>query len=498
MTDVSSSPWAATGIAGLDHILRGGLPRDLFYLVHGGPGTGKTTLGMQFLLEGARRGERVLYISLLKTRDELERFMASHNWSLEGVDLLDLPDNVRRLATDEQTFFNTADIELREVNDAILQAVERTKPQRLVFDSVSELALLVDNQYQLRRQLLRLKQKLEGMGCTTLFNLIETETVDMPTIQTVIQGCLQLGMDEANYGPPRRWLNIPKMMSSDYIAGHHDLRLTTGGLTVFPRLEATPRELQDGWPVVSSGIAEIDTLFGGGLEEGTACLVTGSTGAGKSTLASLYVQAAARRGERPLVFCFDARRQTFIRRSKSLGLDIVKHIDKGLVDLRQINVGDLLPGQFAQDIRVAVEDHGVKVVVIDSIGGYINAMPGQQHLIVQLHEILSYLSAAGVLTVMVAPVHGLSGEGMSEVTTSYIADTVVLMRMFEAAGRIRRCISVLKKRHGDHEKTIRELTIGAEGIVVGEPLKRFSGVLSGTPTYLGDVNELLEPDGEDG
>jgi circadian clock protein KaiC len=497
LTDASSSPRAATGVAGLDHILRGGLPRNLFYLVHGGPGTGKTTLGMQFLTEGLRQGERVLYISLLKTREELERFMASHNWSLEGIDLLDLPDNVRRLATDEQTFFNTADVELREVNDAILQAVERTKPQRLVFDSISELALLVDNQYQLRRQLLRLKQKLEGMNCTTLFLLIETETVDMPTIQTVIQGAIQLGMDEADYGPPRRWLNVTKMMAPNYIAGRHDMHLATDGLTVYPRLQVPPKERQADWPMVSSGIEQIDTLFGGGLEEGTACLVTGSTGAGKSTLASLYVQAAARRGDRSLVFCFDERRQTFIRRAQNLSLEIVKHIDRGLVDLRQVNVGELLPGQFVQDIRGAVEDDGVKVIVIDSIGGYLSAMPGREHLVVQLHELLSYLSAAGVLTLMVAPVHDVTGDAVGEATTSYIADTVVLMRVFEAAGRMRRCISVLKKRHGDHEKTVRELTIGAEGIVVGKPLHRFSGVLSGTPTFLGDVNELLEPDGED-
>ncbi|MFW6038992.1 MAG: ATPase domain-containing protein [bacterium] len=483
----------STGIPGLDHLLRGGLPQGMTYLIHGGPGTGKTTLGFQFLLEGVRRGERVLYASLLQTRSELEMVIRSHGWSLEGIDLLELPDNIRQRSTDEQTLFSPGDIELHEVTDVILQAIQKHRPQRLVFDSITELAVLVDSRYQLRRQMLKLKQQLSDTGCTTLFTVNDTEAVDLPSIQTAVHGVLEMGIHRPKYGPPARWVEATKMRGLNYLGGRHDLGLQTGGIVVFPRLEIHHRDRQPQWTLISSGNVELDALFGGGLEEGTACLITGTTGAGKSTLASVYVSAAAERGDRSIIFCFDERKHTFLRRSEELGMGFVRKIEQGLVDLRQVDVGALMPGEFAEQIRYAVDERGVKVVVIDSIGGYLNAMPEQQQLIVQLHELLSYLGEAGVLTILIMPMHGLGSIGSGlDLETSYIADTVVMMRHFEAVGEVRRCVSVLKKRHGHHERTIREITIGRGGVHVGPSLVDFQRTLSGTPEFIGHREKLMQ------
>lgn len=495
-TAIDTLPRMSIGVAGLDHVLRGGLPKDMVYLIHGGPGTGKTTLGFQFLLEGVRRGQRVLYASLLQTRNELESIVASHGWSLDGIDLLDLPEGVRRISTDEQTLFSPGEVELHEVTEAIVQAIQTHRPERLVFDSVTELAVLVDSPYQLRRQLLKLKQQLNDTGCTTLLTVNDTEAVDLPSIQTVMHGVIEMGILRPHYGPPRRWLEMSKVRGIDYLAGRHDFRLQTGGITVFPRLEIDASVESDLRDVVPSGDAELDALFGGGLEEGTACLITGTTGAGKSTLSALYVQAAAERGERSIIFCFDERRQTFIRRAEGLGMDIVDHIRDGLVDLRQVDVGSLSPGELADQIRSAVDNAGARIVVIDSVSGYLNAMHEQRSLIVQLHEILSYLGGQGVLTLLVAPTHGLGSgaDRVMDIDTSYIADTVVLMRHFEAAGEVRRCISVLKKRHGYHERAIREVMIDRGGVKVGRPLTNFVGVLSGAPQYVGESTNLMPQD----
>lgn len=499
MSEIVSHPKISTGVLGLDHILRGGLPQSMVYLIHGGPGTGKTTLSFQFLLEGVRQGERVLYASLLQTRSELKMIAGSHGWSLEGINLLDLPDNIRRAATDEQTLFSPGEVELHEVTDTMIEAIHKHRPQRLVFDSITELAVLVDSRYQLRRQLLKLKQQLSDTDCTTLFTVNDTEAVDLPSIQTAVHGVAEIGIHRPHYGPPRRWLEVTKMRGMPFLAGRHDLRLKTGGIEVFPRLEVKQNHPPTQWSLVSSGNAELDTLFGGGLEGGTACLITGTTGAGKSVLASLYVQAAAERGDRSIIFCFDERKRTFIRRSEGLGLDIVGQIERGLVDLRQIDVGAATPGEFTEQIRYAVDEQKAKVVVIDSVSGYLHAMTEQRQLILQLHELLSYLGEAGVLTILIMPRHGFGGETGREldVDTSYIADTVVMMRHFEAMGEVRRCVSVLKKRHGKHEPTIREFTIGDGGVQVGPPLVDFRGVLSGTPEYVGDHHRLFQQQEDD-
>ncbi len=483
---------ASTGIEGLDHVLDGGFPENMTYLVHGGPGVGKTTLGFQFLLEGVRQGQRVLYASLLQTRAELEMVLASHGWSLDGVDLLELPEKIKETSIEEQSFFSTADVELHEVTDAIMQAVDRFEPQRMVFDSITELSILVDNLYQFRRQILKLKGRLSNIGCTTIFTASNTTTIDLDSIQTMVHGVLEMGMHRPYFGEPRRWIDVTKMRGMDFVGGIHDFRLRTGGIEVFPRTEVPHFARRPEWGLISSGIPELDRLFGGGLEEGTATLITGTTGAGKSTLASLYADAAAKRGERSVIYCFDERRQTFLRRSSGLGMDMKGHVEKGLVDLRQVHVGELTPGEFAHNIRHTVDEHGMKVLVIDSLNGYFNAMTEHRQLMIQMHELLSFLSGSGVLTLLIVAAQGFLVEKEIDVDASYIADTVVLMRNFEAGGTICRCISVLKKRYGDHEKTIRELQITQGGIRVGEPLRQFRGLLTGSPEFVGDMGRLLD------
>lgn len=483
-----------TGVPGLDHILGGGLPNGMVYLVHGGPGTGKTTLGFQFLFEGVRSRQRVLFASLLQRRRELEKIIASHGWSLDGIDLLDLPASIRRTSTDEQTMFSPGEVELQEVTDTIIEAIEKHRPQRLIFDSITELAVLVDSPHQLRRQMLKFKERLDEIGCTSLFTANDSMAVDLPSLQTAVHGVIELGIERPAYGLPRRWLETTKMRGLAYHGGRHDFSLQTGGIIVYSALEI-PSDVQEPplWSVVSSGNKELDMLFGGGLEEGTACLIAGTTGAGKSTLASIYVQAAAERDERSIIFCFDERRQTFIRRSEKLGLDIVRHIQEGRVDLRQVDFGNLTFGEFAHELTTAVNQQAVKVVVIDSLIGFFQVMPEQQ-LIVQLHEMLSYLGSAGVLTLLLVPSHGLAAAGAADfnVNVSYIADTVVMMRHFEATGEVRRCVSVLKKRHGEHERSIREFDSGPGGIRLGPPLTEFRNVLSGTPEYIGEQGKLMD------
>lgn len=486
------SPSVSTGVAGLDAILRSGLPAGMVYLVHGGPGSGKTTLGFQFLREGVRRKERVLFASLLQRRPELERIVASHGWNLEGIDLLDIPAHIRQSSTEEQTMFSPGEVELQEVTETIIAAIHEHRPQRLVFDSITELAVLVDNPLQLRRLMLKFKERLDETGCTSLFTANDTMAVDLPSLQTAVHGVIELGSTLPPHGAPRRWLEVTKMRGLAYSGGRHDFRLQEGGLEVYPRLEVPTINREPAWKVVSSGNAELDSLFGGGLESGTACLIKGTTGVGKSTLAALYVQAAAERGERSIMFCFDERRQTFIRRAKGLGLDIERYIDNGLVQLHQIDYGTLSLGAFIHYLREAVDEQHVSVVVIDSVSGFFLAVP-ETNQIVQLHELLTYLGRSDVLTLMLLPTHGLGDASDADIETnaSYIADTVVLMRHFEAVGDVRRCISVLKKRHGDHERSIREIRSGRGGVKIGPPLTEFRNVLSGTPEYVGQKGSLL-------
>ena len=483
----------STGVEGLDDILYGGLPAGRIYLVYGDAGTGKTTVGLQFLMAGAAAGKRCLCITLLQTLLELSDVTSSHNWETTGITMTELPREIREAATIGQTVFTTADVELSEVTDAIEAAVREHEPECLFIDSVSELGVLVDTGYQMRRQLLKLKQLLDSISCTTILSSGLAGGLDDGTLETLVHGIIGLELRAPEFGRVRRRVLVTKMRGMNFQAGYHDADIHTGGLRVYPRIlvGGARRGPRDN---VTSGNAGIDALLGGGMEEGTACVISGTSGAGKSTLSSLYVHAAANRGVPASVFCFDERVETLLQRSARLGMPLDEHIDSGLVRIHQVNVGDVSPGLLAHMIRHAVERDNVRIVVLDSLSGYLQSMPDERELTKQLHELLGYLSSAGVLSIMVVASHGLFGEVESPIDISYIADTVIVLRNFESRGEVRRCIAVLKKRHGEHEHTIRELGLGSDGIRVGEPLSSFSGVLTGLPRYEGTPSRLMQPD----
>lgn len=489
---------ASTGIAGLDTILNGGFPPHWIYLVQGAPGTGKTTLGLQFLLEGLRLGERVLYITLSHTERELQEIAASHGWSLENLPLYEISagEAANRLASD-QTVFHSADVELGETIDGILESIARVKPERLVFDPIEQIRLLTDSLLRYRKQLLKLKQTLTDINCTALFLTSDTLGDVGQDLESLVHGIVTLERKSPAYGSVRRQLEVVKGRGMRYHEGHHTFRIRTGGLEVYPRLETNPSQGHADWTNLKSGVKELDTLLGGGLEEGTACLVVGPTGTGKTSVATLYAYAAAERGEHAAIFLFDERPETFYRRAKGLGMDISNHVEAGLIHLQQVNTGELSPGEFVHDVRQVVEGNpkrkGVKVVVIDSLTGYLNAMPDETLLIPQMHDLLTYLSQRGVLTLLLMAQSGVMGSGeISPLDISYLADAVLLLRHFESEGRIRRAISVIKKRHGEHEQTIRELRITSAGVQIGEPITSFSNILTGTPTFEGNRQALLD------
>jgi circadian clock protein KaiC len=460
------------------------------YLVYGEAGTGKTTVGLQFLMAGAAQGKRCLGITLLQTLAELKEIITSHGWNTDGLILTELPTEVRNAASVGQTVFEPAEVELSEVADAVIAAIETHEPDCLFIDSLSELSVLVDTGYQLRRQLLRLKQRLDSLSCTTILSAGRSGDLDKGMLETLVHGVIGLEMRVPDFGRPRRRVLLTKMRGMDFQAGHHDGDILTGGFRVYPRI-SPGQERQPANEVVLSGNQELDTLLGGGLEEGTACVVTGTSGAGKSSLVTLYTHSAAKRGIRSAVFCFDERLSTLFRRSRALGMPLEELVETGSITLNQVNVGEVSPGQLGARVREAVETDGVKIVILDSLSGYLQSMPGERELVTQLHELLGYLSGAGVLTLMVIATHGLFGEVDTPVDVSYIADTVILLRHFEARGEIRRCLAVLKKRYGHHERTIRELQLSGSGIEIGDPLTSFSGVLTGLPRFEGEAGELL-------
>jgi circadian clock protein KaiC len=474
---------ATTGIAGLDTILQGGFPRQWIYLIQGEPGTGKTTLGLQFLLEGVSQGERVLYITLSHTEREMWEIARSHGWSLADVPLYEFSasEAANRLATD-QTVFHTAEVELGETIDTILEVVTKAQPQRLVFDPIEQIRLLSDSPLRYRRQLLTLKQALTDLPCTSLF-LTGPSGHEESELESLVHGIVTLERRSPAYGSVRRQLEVVKGRGMRYQEGYHSFRIHTGGLEVHPRLDTTRSDGHAGWTVVKSEVEALDTLAGGGLEEGTACLVVGPTGTGKTSVVTLYAHAAATRGDRSAIFLFDERPETFYRRAEGLGMDVRPFVESGAMHLQQVNTGELSPGEFAHTVRQAVEDDGAKVVVIDSLTGYLNAMTQETLLVTQMHELLTYLSQREVLTLLVMTQSGILGsDEIMPLDISYLADAVLLLRHFESEGRLRRAISVIKKRHGPHEATIRELRLTSTGIEVGEPLTAFINILTGTPT----------------
>jgi circadian clock protein KaiC len=481
-----------TGVDGLDDILMGGLPRHRLYLVQGDPGVGKTTLALQFLLEGRRQGERVLYIALSETRSEIEDVARSHGWSLEGIDVYEL-GSLSDFSQADNTLFHPEEVELHETMRTLLAEVDRVGPARVVFDSLSEVRLLAQNQLRYRRQILALKQYFAGRKCTVLLLDDRTgESSGESHLQSLSHGVISMEQRSPEFGTERRRLRVVKLRGLRFRAGYHDFTIQTGGLQVYPRLVAAEHRRPFAAGALQTGIRELDALAGGGLERGTATLVIGPAGSGKSALATLYAVAAAEAGERASLFLFDERLPTLLARTRSLGLDLEGHMRAGRIRVQQIDPAEMSPGEFVGAVRRAAERDAASVVVVDSLNGYLQAMPDERFLNIQMHELLTYLSQNGVSTILVMAQHGLVGTGMqSPVDMSYLADTVVLLRFFEAGGSIRKAISVLKKRSGGHESTLRELRLGPHGVAVGPPLAEFHGVLTGVPVYHGRPRDLL-------
>ena len=472
---------ASTGIPGLDDVLDGGFTRDRLYLVEGVPGAGKTTLALQFLLAGAARGEPVLYVTLSETEAELREVASSHGWSLDGVTIQQLVPDEGLLDRDEQsTMFHPSEVELAETTARILKEVERTGATALVIDSLSELRLLAGHPLRYRRQILALKQYFAARQCTVL--LLDDMTDRDLQVQSISHAVLLLEQLHPEFGADRRRLRVVKYRGVKYRGGFHDYVIRTGGLAVYPRLVAAEHRQTRVQRRLASGIERLDMLLGGGVEEGTSTLIVGAPGTGKSTLAAQFAASAAKRGEKTAIFSFDESPRTLLNRAASLGIELQEAIDAGNTTVRQVDPAELTPGELMHEIRVAVEEHGVSIVVIDSLNGYLNAMPEERFLIVQLHELLTFLGQHNVATILIGAHHGLIGSQMSApVDASYLADAIVLLRYFEARGEVRQAISVLKKRGGQHERTIRELTFRDGRLDVGEVLRGFRGILTGVP-----------------
>ena len=476
----------STGIAGLDHLLGGGLPPERVYLVEGDPGSGKTTVGLQFLREGIARGEKVLYVTLSETRAELAAVAASHGWTLDGMTIHELAPADESFQPDDQyTFFHPSEVELSETTKAVLSDVERINPSRVVFDSLSEMRLLAREPLRYRRQILGLKQFFIGRNCTVLLLDDRTSQDGDLQLQSLAHGVIMLEQLAPEYGAERRRLRIIKMRGVRFQGGFHDFLIATGGLRIFPRLVAAESRVDGAHGAASTGIATLDALLGGGLDRGTSTLFIGPAGAGKSAIATSIAVTAAKRGERVAMYLFDEGLETFRRRAAGLGTDVAEHVAGGHLSLTQVDPAEMSPGEFADRIRTAVDKDHASVIVIDSLNGYLNSMPEERFLLAQLHELFMFLRQRGVLAISVVAQHGLVGQMQAPVDLSYLADNVLLLRFFEARGSVRQAISVLKKRSGPHEKTIRELRLDATGIIVGEPLTEFHGVLTGVPVYQG-------------
>ncbi len=483
---------ATTGVPGLDDILGGGFPRGHLYLLMGEPGAGKTTLALRFLLAGAAAGDTCLYIALSETRREIEQVAASHGWSTEGLEIQELT-TAEKAPEDANTLFDPSDVDLQETTNALLEAVERLRPSRVVFDSLSELRVLAQNPQRYRRQILGLRDYFAGRNCTVV--LIDDERGDDSDLQlrTVAHGVVALEQLTPEYGVERRRLRVVKLRGVRYRGGYHDFVIARGGLQVFPRLVAAEHHVDFPHEQASSGNAELDQLVGGGFDRGTSTLLLGPAGSGKSVIASACALAAAERGERSTLFLFEENRRTFLTRSRALGMAFDRHLEEETITLRQIDPAELSPGEFAGLVRRAVELEGSRVIVIDSLNGYLTAMPGERYLVIQMHELLTYLAQRGVCTFLVVAQHGLLEVSRSPVDVTYLADTVLLTRYFELRGELRKAVSVLKKRSGAHETSIRELRLDASGLCVGTPLGEFHGVMTGLPQLVGPHAREHEP-----
>jgi circadian clock protein KaiC len=484
---------AKTGISGLDDVLAGGLSVGHVFLLEGEPGAGKTTTGLQFLLAGADAGERCLYITLSESERELRAGAASHLWTLgDAIKICEvIPPDSLIAGDNHQSLLYPSDLELGETTTKIFELVEREKPQRLVLDSLSEIRLLAQSSLRYRRQVLAIKQYLSRLGATVL--LLDDLTAETPdkTVHTLAHGVIRLEETAPSYGAERRRLRVVKYRGQKYRGGYHDFTISTGGIKVFPRLIAAEHRTRVPRQQLSSGIVAFDKLLGGGLDSGSSTLILGPAGTGKSLIAITFAMAAIARGERAAIFVFDEELNLLFDRMKGLNIDLEGPRERGDLMIEQIDAAELSPGEFADRARKQVDQHGVRTVLIDSLNGYQAAMPEENSLILHVHELLQYLNRQGAATFVTVAQHGLVGDMRAPVDITYLADSVVLLRYFEARGQVRRAISVIKKRTGRHESTIREYRLSDQGILFGEPLEEFQGVLRGVPSYAGDGRPLL-------
>lgn len=497
LNGIGRFPRIPFGIEGLDNILRGGLPAGHLYLLEGTPGAGKTTIALRFALTNCHAGQKALYITLSESRQELLAVAASHGWDLAPVPIFELTPQEDSLRSEHQySVFNPEDVELNQLTDLISKKVDEVQPNVVIVDSLSELRLLARDSFRYRRQMLALKNFFEERNCTVL--LIDNQTSDRqePTVHSIVHGVMCLEVLEREYGSQRRRLRVQKIRGSVFREGFHDYRITTGGLVVHPRLVASEHRRIDHRDVLKTGITELDAMLKGGLQRGTSTLMLGAAGVGKSSLTSRFVCTALERGESAAIYIFDEGMQVYLDRSAGLGIDLRPFLESGKLHLQQVDPAEIPPGEFVNEIRGRV-NQGASIVVIDSLNGLLKAMPGEQYLQLQMHELLTYLGSQGTATFLILAQQGVMGPMQTEVDVSYLADAIILMRYFEALGDIRKAISIFKKRSGAHESTIRELQMFPGGIAIGEPLRSFQGVLTGVPQYVGTAtSNLMKGDAE--
>jgi len=483
--------YVSSGIEGLDRILCGGFLREGFYLLQGDPGSGKTTLALQFLMQGAKQGERALYITLTETYSDLHKAARSRDWSLEGVDICDLTAaDLTALRNSQYVMFHPSEVELGETTRRILSEVERVQPERVVFDGLSELRLLASDALRYRRELLALKAYFEQQKMTVLLLDDRSNAENQLDPESIVGGSIIMEKYLPGYGGARRRIHITKVRSSDFLDGYHDYEVGLAGVIVHPRLVASKHHDHFQSAELTSGIENLDRMLHGGLQTGTTTLLLGPAGVGKSTLAMQYVAAALKRGQKAAVFTFDEVIETLLARSEKLvEQSMASYRDSGQLHVRQVDPAELSPGMFAHAVGSLIDD-GVKVLVIDSLNGYLSAMPEERFLTTHLHELFAYLNQKGILTIVVVAQHGLAMSENADLDVSYLADSVLLLRYFEVDAQIRQAVSVFKKRTGGHERSLRELQITSKGVVIGEPLLGFRGILTGVPEYTGATKAL--------
>lgn len=486
-----------TGINGFDEVLNGGIPCSRLYVIEGEPGSGKTTLALQFLLEGIKGGERSLYITFSETEEELRAVADSHNWDLSQLDLIDLSTLESQLTSrTHTTLFHPSEIELNQITENLLKKIEELSPTRIVFDSISEMRLLAESPLRYRRQVLALKQALAKRNSTVFFLDDLTSASHDLQVQSIAHGVIRLSRLHHEFGGERRQIRVLKLRGVKFVSGLHDFDITTGGIHVYPRMISAQHSKESISGQLASGISSLDSLLGGGLDRGTSNLFIGPAGTGKSSMCLLYALAAVKKGEKVAFFCFDETIGNLLKRSHSIGMKVDEARKLGLLRIQKVDPAELSPGAFSGMAQELVRDEGYKVIVIDSLNGYIQAMPQEQFLTLQLHELLAYLNNQGVVTILSLAQHGMIGTMNSPVDLTYLADTVILTRYFEASGAIKKAISVIKKRTGLHESTIRELSISQKGIQVGPALTEFQGILTGIPRFHGETSSIIKGEKE--